>query len=235
MKNQPALNWLIPLVAILALVTALAGLFWQDAGSPFTFTSLHGLAVEMYGQGLYRYDTLFSGAAFRGTDAVTLLIGLPLLIIATLLYRGGSLRGSLLLSGALAFFLYNGALMTLRAAYNILFLLYVAIFLASLFAFVLALAAIEHHDYRDLHPPASNEARLLREADMLEMLGVVGLVGEFVWGPNNLAVCRQRVSSHIQGIQGQFSLPKAQALAANRLERMAQAMLWLDEESFGEY
>ena len=99
MKNQPALNWLIPLVAILALVTALAGLFWQDAGSPFTFRSLHSLAVEMYGQGLYRYDTLFSGAAFRGTDAVTLPIGLPLLIIATLLYRGGSLRGSLLLSG----------------------------------------------------------------------------------------------------------------------------------------
>ena len=61
MKNQPALNWLIPLVAILALVTALAGLFWQDAGSPFTFTSLHSLAVEMYGQGLYR--TTHSSAA----------------------------------------------------------------------------------------------------------------------------------------------------------------------------
>jgi HD superfamily phosphodiesterase len=36
------------------------------------------------------------------------------------------------------------------------------------------LEAIELHDYRDTRPTTSNEALLLREADMLEFLGMIG-------------------------------------------------------------
>ena len=43
----------------------------------------------------------------------------------------------------------------------------------------LALEAIELHDYRDTRPANSNEALLLREADMLEFLGVVGMARDF--------------------------------------------------------
>jgi uncharacterized protein len=45
------------------------------------------------------------------------------------------------------------------------------------------LAAIEQHDYRDPRPATCHEARLLREADFLDFLGVIGLVREFAWGP----------------------------------------------------
>jgi hypothetical protein len=45
MKQQSALNWLVPLIAVLAVVSAGAGLFWQDEGSPYTFTTLYGEAV----------------------------------------------------------------------------------------------------------------------------------------------------------------------------------------------
>ena len=37
------------------------------------------------------------------------------------------------------------------------------------------LEAIELHDYRDTRPTVSNEALLLREADMLEFLGMIGM------------------------------------------------------------
>lgn len=130
-KNLIRLCWLI---ALLALIYAGLGLFWQTAGSPATFTTLRGESVEIAGNGLYRYDTVFFSAGFRGNDAVTILLELPLLVLAILLYRRGSLRGGFLLAGSLAYFLYNSFSLGTSAAYNPLFLLYVGTFTASLFA-----------------------------------------------------------------------------------------------------
>ena len=95
------------------------------------------------------------------------------------------------------------------------------------------LEAIELHDYRDLRPTRSIEALLLREADMLEFLGMIGLAREFARGPKDVAACQRRILSRRAGIEGRFSLPRARAIAQVRLERMAQCLRWLDEESFG--
>lgn len=130
-------------IALLALVAASLGLFWQDGSSPGLFTTVYGQTVSLYGQGLYRYDTVFSGAGGRGTDAVTLLLGIPLLLIALWRYRQGSLRGTLLLVGVLFYFLYVYAGFALgTVTFNPLFLLYVGLFSASFFAFVLAFTTI---------------------------------------------------------------------------------------------
>jgi hypothetical protein len=143
MKPSRAVVGLAVLIAALALIAAGTGLFWHDAGSPFTFTTLRGQTVAMYGRGLYRLDTRFMGAGNRGTDAVTLTLGIPLLIVTTVRYRRGSLRWGLLLVGTLVYFLYVYASLALNAAYNNLFLIYVALFSASLFAVVLAATSID--------------------------------------------------------------------------------------------
>lgn len=143
-KTSRAVVWLSATIAALALLAASVGLLWQDGGNSYSFTTLRGQTVEIYGRGLYRYDSLFAGAGNRGTDAVTVFLGIPLLVVATLLYRRGSLRGGLLLTGALTWFLYAYASYALgTVAYNELFLLYVALFSASLFAFVLAFASFD--------------------------------------------------------------------------------------------
>ena len=95
------------------------------------------------------------------------------------------------------------------------------------------LEAIELHDYRDVRPPASSEALLLREADMLEFLGLIGMAREFARGPKNLEACHKRILSRRYGIQGRFTLPHAQEIARVRLERMETSLQWLLEESFG--
>jgi HD superfamily phosphodiesterase len=95
------------------------------------------------------------------------------------------------------------------------------------------LEAIELHDYRDLRPPQSNEALLLREADMLEFLGMIGMAREFARGPKNVETCYKRILARRYGIQGRFTLPRAQELAEIRLKRMEQSLGWLLEESFG--
>lgn len=95
------------------------------------------------------------------------------------------------------------------------------------------LEAIELHDYRDQRPTHSVEALLLREADMLEFLGMIGLAREFARGPKDVAACQRRILSRRAGIEGRFTLPRAQEIALVRLERMAQCLCWLEEESFG--
>jgi hypothetical protein len=143
MKHNSALNWLVPLTAVLALISAAAGLFWQDGGAAFSFTSVHGQTVAMFGEGLYRNDTLMAGAAFRGTDAITLVVALPLLAISYWFSQGGSLRGHFLLTAVMSYFLYNATQMAFAAAYNNLFLVYIAYFSASLFGFILSFTAIK--------------------------------------------------------------------------------------------
>jgi len=95
------------------------------------------------------------------------------------------------------------------------------------------LEAIELHDYRDVRQAASNEALLLREADMLEFLGAIGMARDFARGPRDLQACYRRILDRRYGIQGRFTLPQAQRIAQVRLERMGQSLQWLYEESFG--
>jgi HD superfamily phosphodiesterase len=95
------------------------------------------------------------------------------------------------------------------------------------------LEAIELHDYRDLRPTKSNEALLLREADMLEFIGMIGMAREFARGPKNVETCYKRILSRRNDIQGRFTLPRAKEIAKVRLERMEIGLGWLVEESFG--
>jgi hypothetical protein len=143
MKTYRAVIRLSLLIAVLACVTAGISLFLPDDGSAFSFITLRGQTVEMYGQGIYRYDTLFSGAGFRGQDVVTLFLGVPLLLLTVVYYRRSSLRGALLLIGMLSYFLYAYASMAFSAAYNSLFLLYVALFSASFFGLVITVLSID--------------------------------------------------------------------------------------------
>jgi HD superfamily phosphodiesterase len=95
------------------------------------------------------------------------------------------------------------------------------------------LETIELHDYRDMRPTKSNEALLLREADMLEFLGMIGMARDFARGPKNVEACYKRILSRRNDIQGRFTLPRAKEIAQVRLERMEISLGWLEEDSFG--
>lgn len=143
MPNKTALTWLTLLIGLLALVAAGAGLFWPSAGEPFAYTTHRGEEVRIQGGGLYRFDTVSSAAQEQAADFVTLTLSVPLLAVATWLARRGSLRGSLLLTGTLGYFLYTYLQMSVNTAYNPLFLVYVAILALSLYAFALSMLNID--------------------------------------------------------------------------------------------
>ena len=167
--------WLSVLIAGLAVVSSLAGLLTQGGGGSFPFTTVRGETVQIYGQGLYRYEIVRDGVGFKGTDLFVLIVAVPLLLYFTWLYRRPSLRGALLLTSMLAYFLYNSASMTFGYAYNNFFLVYLVQFAASLFAFILAFTSI---DLQEL--PAHFSDRLPRRG-IAAFLFFVGVSLVLVW------------------------------------------------------
>ena len=143
MKPSPTLVIMSLLIALLAALAAGAGVFDQGQGASYEFVSLRGETVAIQGHGLYRYEPVALAAQAIPQDVVTLVVAIPLLLFATWRYRRGSLRGQLLVAGALGYFLYTYTSMAFGAAYNELFLLYVALFSLSLYAFILAMVTID--------------------------------------------------------------------------------------------
>ncbi len=181
MKPSKALITLSILTLLLALVQSGVGLFWQDGGQPFLFTTLQGQNIQMYGQGIYHNDPYFSGPILRGTDAITLFVAIPLLAVAIAFYLRGSLRGTIFLSSMLAYFLYDSASLAFGVAYNQLFPLYLAFFSSSLFAFILAFRSIDSEKLVSHATPGLPN----RGIAILLLVAAAGLF--FAWSPDMIS------------------------------------------------
>ncbi|MGF1661238.1 MAG: hypothetical protein ACFCVG_01990 [Kineosporiaceae bacterium] len=131
-------------VAVMAAATSAAGLSSWDAGvAGIGATSVRGEAVSLVGEGLYGSDTPFAAGTQLGTDLVVLVLGVPLLLVATAMHRRGSRLGHLLVTGMLAVFTYVfGGVALGTIAYNALYPVYVATFAAALWALVLTVSTL---------------------------------------------------------------------------------------------
>lgn len=133
------------IVAALASTVAAVGLLASGGPGPHPVTGLRGSA-DLYGTGLYRFDTWLIGAGNRGTDAAVLLFEVPLLLVALALARRGRAIGRWLLVAGLGFFTYYYGSMCFATAYNRVFLSYVALFGLSTYGLVLAVRLLTAAD-----------------------------------------------------------------------------------------
>jgi hypothetical protein len=142
-KYQTILKWCIPLIGVLAFIAAGIGLFDTVAGESYAYTNHRGETVQINGHGLYYYDSLSSAAQMQANDLISLILGLPLLGLSSYWAFRGSLKGQFLLTGTLGFYLYTYLSMSMLAAYNDLFLIYVGLFALSLYAFIVAMLSFD--------------------------------------------------------------------------------------------
>lgn len=110
------------LIAVLAVTASGAGLLYKD---------------------LYKNDTKSGAAMAVGNDLVTLVLSVPLLLVSAYFAAKGSLRGRLIWTGTIFYFLYTYAMMSFMAAYNQLFLVYVAIYSLSLYSLAASLLTLD--------------------------------------------------------------------------------------------
>jgi hypothetical protein len=127
LKRYRSSTVLSTLILILAAAAAASGLFLTD---------------------IYR-DNAFVTAVWKGNDAVTLFIAVPLLATSMYFARRGSLRAILIWFGSLDVILYNYAFYLFAAKLNRFFLIYVALFTLPIFALVFGLPKINAVEVKD--------------------------------------------------------------------------------------
>lgn len=116
------------LLAMLLIVSSVAGLLYGSRGFYDSYpASLAGLV---------------------GQDVVTLVAGIPLLLISMWLTAQGSMRGLFLWMGALFYFAYSYYFYVI-GGFNALFLVYIAIVSTSLYGLLSLLFAIDPEALRD--------------------------------------------------------------------------------------
>lgn len=178
MNRNKALVLITILTVLLGAFATTMGLFYEakPAGNPgakSTFESIYGESVTLYGHGLYAKDSVSVAAQEEGQDAVTLFLGIPLLVYSFSIWRRGTLKGKLLLSGMFGYFLYTYASMAFLTTYNRMFLVYVALFSLSLYGFVLSIMDINPN-----YLMASTGEKLPRKfiGSMLTLISILLLV-----------------------------------------------------------
>lgn len=143
MNNKKIINVLVWIIGILTIVISLTGILSNYGSGEWTFTSVFGEQIKIYGRGIYEHDSLAVVAQGIAQDYVSLILGIPLLFFSLYSYNKGTLKGKILLGGTLGFFLYTYMSYSFLWTYNKLFLVYVADMSCSLFAFILTLCSIK--------------------------------------------------------------------------------------------
>jgi hypothetical protein len=144
---------LVYLVAGFGVLAAGTGIVTAWGHVHSSFVTLRGETVSIQGGGLYGHDSVSGASQAIGQDFVTVLVAVPLLLVATRMASTGSVRGHLMRAGALAYFAYTYLLMAFGATYNELFLVYVAVFSASAFGFVLSVISFDAARLQDHFSP----------------------------------------------------------------------------------
>jgi hypothetical protein len=137
-------NILVILVIILSIVASVYGFFSNNVvHENKTFLSINEETVNIYGKGLYYNDSVSMASQARAQDIITLIVCVPLLIMSLIFANKNSLRGKLLLTGVLGYFLYTYTSYSFLSMYNKFFLIYVVLMSLSFFAFAINITSDE--------------------------------------------------------------------------------------------
>ncbi len=146
---------LVILIAIVSSICAIVGIFSKSGEGRREFTTINNEIIEIYGNGVYRNNSVSVASQAIAQDIVTMLLGVPLLVVSLILSRK-TLRGLFLLTGTLGYFLYTYLSYVFLAMYNYLFLFYVILMSSSLCAFILCIILIAKHYIKDCFKDSFN-------------------------------------------------------------------------------
>lgn len=145
MSRENIISILVIMIVILSLGATLTGIITcigSDA-EEYEYESIRGENVTIYGKGLYKHmsaDVAIQGVA---QDFVTLLLGIPILLISLILFRKGSFMGKVLLAGTLGYFMVTYIFYLTMAMYNEMYLVWALLASTSFFGFLMTMLTFD--------------------------------------------------------------------------------------------
>ncbi len=130
---------LLPTVisAILAIISSLLGLLYTFGGETKDVKNIYGQTITLFGDGIYKNDSVFKVAITKGTDIAVILVALLLLI--TVIFLRKKQYAQFIQVGLLSIILYSTTCLIMGTTFNNLFLLYLIQFSFLFFTFLLTL------------------------------------------------------------------------------------------------
>ncbi|GKX64992.1 hypothetical protein [Inconstantimicrobium mannanitabidum] len=142
--NDKSLHIITIIIIVLSILTSSIGLLYETGGKAFNFVNQYGDTVKIYGSGLYARDSYFMAPIFRGTDFAIICVAIPILILALILdIKKRKLKNRLFLMSVISLFTYYSASIAFGVTYNILHLVYIALFSASVFGLIIAISSMD--------------------------------------------------------------------------------------------
>jgi len=132
------LHILSVLIILFGIIASSFGLFYETDGQPFDFINQYGDIIKIYGNGIYKNDSYFMTPIFKGADCMILFLAIPLLIIALIgNIKRDTAKTNLFLTALIALFVYYSASISFGVVYNVLHLVYIALFSCSIYALII--------------------------------------------------------------------------------------------------
>ena len=158
MKYNTSIGILVLIIAVTAIFASAAGIFTDAGPGSSTHDSIRGTSVQIYGRGIYQHMSAEVAPQGIAQDYVTLLMGIPALLLSYTRARRGSLRARFILAGALGYFLVTYLFYLLMAMYNAFFLAYVLLLSTSFFALVLTVLSFAVEELPEKFRPSTPTA-----------------------------------------------------------------------------
>jgi hypothetical protein len=143
MKQEKTITILVICIAIVAAIASSMGVFTNDGVGVYAYQSIRGETIQIYGKGIYKHMSADVAPQGIAQDYVTLFIGVPLLLIALMWAKKGSLKGWFLLAGVLGYFFLTYLFYLVMGMYNYLFLAYTFLMGTTFFALTMTLLSFD--------------------------------------------------------------------------------------------
>lgn len=134
------LNYLCYFIVLLTLVSALVGILYSTGSDRFVVENIYGERIELYGDGIYKYNSVLRAGVNKGTDLVMLVVAIVFAIFTALSKRAAKYRYWQV--GALSGLLYYSSCLVFGVTFNRLFPIYVLLFSSCLFTMIFLLTKL---------------------------------------------------------------------------------------------
>lgn len=123
------------LIVLLTLASALVGIFYTTGGERFLVENIYGESIELFGDGIYKYNSIIKATGNKGTDIIMILVASAFGILTynsqkSNLYKFWQV-------GTLSGLFYYSACLVFGVTFNSLFPVYVALFSSTLYMLII--------------------------------------------------------------------------------------------------
>lgn len=144
MNNEKIIKILAICVITISFICVLTSLLSNKVIEYGTIRTSFGETIELYQKGIYARDSISMASQAIAQDLVTLIFGIPLLIISLVLFWKRQIKGIFLMVGTAGYFLYTYASYGFLIVFNQQYLAYVLLIILSFYLFILCMIEMNH-------------------------------------------------------------------------------------------